>query len=142
MKILIIDDNTLFIDGLAYVLRQLADEVSVAACNSVDEAIIKLSGQSDFDLILLDINMPERDGLDFMQHFSSDELCIPVVVLSSEQKPELIMQTMEWGAMGFIPKSHTAQQMLHALLAVLDGLMYIPDDVQSQLDRLATAGHH
>lgn len=142
MNILIIDDNPLFIDGLACVLKQLAESVSITACNSIDESIPKLTRQPAFDLILLDINMPGKGGMDFMQHYSADALCIPVVIISSDLTPELMMQAMDWGAMGFIPKSHPTQQILQALRAVLDGLMYIPADVQSQLDRLATAGHH
>jgi len=142
MNILIIDDNSLFIDGLAYVLNKLAGQVTITASNRVKDAIRKLEQQTNYDLILLDLNIPDGNGLDFIQHFSAAELCIPVIILSSEQKPHLILQALDWGAMGFIPKSYSSQQMLCALQAVLDGLVYIPTEIKHQLDRLAATNHH
>lgn len=138
MKILIIDDNSLFVDGLSYVLDQLADEVSITACNCVDDAIHILSRRNDFDLILLDLNLPDKDGFAFMQQFQADELCIPVVIFSAETKSSLIKQALDWGAMGFVAKSYSSEEMLAALQAILDGQMFVPLELQSQLLKLNT----
>jgi len=140
MNILIIDDHQLFIDGLGYVLKALADEVVITETNRVDEAIEKLEKDHDYDLILLDINMPSLDGLSLLHRFTAEELCIPVVIISAEHKAGLIRQALDWGVMGFIPKSHNASQMIDGLNAILEGTMYLPEEVQKRLDRLPLAG--
>jgi len=136
MNILIVDDHALFSDGLSHIVKQLSDDTLITAVNSVEEAITQLKSSTEYDLILLDINMPAMDGLTLLQRFRADELCIPIVVISSETKPGIIRQALELGTMGFIPKSHNAKQMIEALTSVLEGSMYVPEDVQKQLDKL------
>ena len=134
IKILIIDDQQLFIDGLVYVLNTLSDAVEKQQANSVDEALAKLRNCDSYDLIILDLNMPGMDGLDLLQHISADECFVPVVIISAEQESKCIQQALELGAMGFIPKSYHAEQMKSAIRKVLEGNMYLPDELQKQLN--------
>ena len=137
IKILIIDDQQLFIDGLVYVLNTLSDAVEKQQANSVDEALAKLRNCDSYDLIILDLNMPGMDGLDFLQHISADECFVPVVIISAEQESKCIQQALELGALGFIPKSYHAEQMKSAIRKVLEGNMYLPDELQKQLNNLS-----
>ena len=141
MKILIVDDHPLFSDGLAQLAKQLADDVYISTVYSVSTAIEQLTTDADFDLILLDINMPEMDGISLLRRFNADELCIPVIVVSSENRPGIIRQALNLGAMGFIPKSLNAEEMIAAMQEVLQGNIYIPTEIQNLLSKLPSANH-
>jgi len=130
ISILVIDDQQLFIDGLIYVLNNLVGQVAVDCANSIDEAMAKLAKSANYDIILLDMNMPGMGGLDFLQQINVDELLIPIVLISAEQENDSIQQALELGAMGFIPKSHNAEQIVAAIETVLEGNLYIPDGDQ------------
>lgn len=136
MNILIIDDHPLFIDGISHVINQLSDSVTIVKAMSSSEAIEQLKLTRDFDMILLDLMMPDIDGLSFLHRYKADELCIPLVVVSAEEQAGLISRTLEWGAMGFIPKAYTAEKMLHAFRCILQGDIYVPEHIQKLLDRL------
>lgn len=138
MNILVIDDHPLFIDGLGHVLKDLSTATNIIKATSGNAAIEQLTSGVDFDLILLDLNMPFLGGVSLLKRFKADELCIPVVIISSEEQAVSIREALDWGAMGFIPKSYGADKILSALHNVLEGEMYISQDIQTLLDRLPT----
>lgn len=138
MNILVIDDHPLFIDGLGHVLRDLSTATNIIKATSGNAAIEQLTSGVDFDLILLDLNMPFLGGVSLLKRFKADELCIPVVIISSEEQAVSIREALDWGAMGFIPKSYGADKILSALHNVLEGEIYISQDIQTLLDRLPT----
>lgn len=138
MNILVIDDHPLFIDGLGHVLKDLSTATNIIKATSGNAAIEQLTSDVDFDLILLDLNMPFLGGVSLLKRFKADELCIPVVIISSEEQAVSIREALDWGAMGFIPKSYGADKILSALHNVLEGEMYISQDIQTLLDRLPT----
>ena len=141
MKILIVDDHPLFSDGLARLVTQLSDDTDVTTVHAVAEAIAQLAIDSDIDLVLLDLNMPEMDGISLLQRFKADDLYVPVIVISSESKLGIIRQALELGAMGFIPKSLNSAEMLDAMHEVLQGAIYVPKDIQKQLSQLPASNH-
>lgn len=136
MNILIVDDHPLFIDGISYVVKRLAENVEVTTAISIDEATKILTSKNNFDLILLDLDLPGMNGLSLLTRFKAEELCIPVIIVSAEVKIGMIQSTLNWGAMGFIPKSFSADKMLSAITSVIEGEIYIPENIQTQLQRL------
>jgi len=119
------------------VLKALSDQVKINQANSVDEAITKLGNCDSYDLIILDLNMPDMSSLAFLQHITADDCFVPVVMMSAEQESKCIQQALELGAMGFIPKSYHAGQMKSAIRTVLEGNLYLPSEVQKQLNNLS-----
>lgn len=138
MKILIIDDHPLFIEGISHVIQLVTESACITKAASAIKAMALLDSGEDFDLVLLDLNMPGTGGIDFLQHFKAEELCIPIVIVSSEEQVELIQQTLDWGVMGFIPKSHSVEDMVAAINKVLSGEIYLPETIQQLLKRLPT----
>lgn len=134
INILVIDDQQLFIDSLVYVLNTLSNHVEITQANSIHEAIDKLAGCDSYDIIILDLNIPGMDSLAFLHQMEMNEIYIPVVIISAEQGVEHIQQALELGAMGFIPKSYNADQMKSALRSVLEGNIYLPDELQLNLN--------
>lgn len=133
LKILVIDDHPLFIDGVSQVLKQLSTTVEVFKATSVQEALTRLESQNDFDLILLDLSLPDMDGFSFLQRFSADEYCIPVVVVSAEANLSYIRKALEHNVLGFVPKSLCANDMLCAFQSVLEGNQFLPDNIAHML---------
>jgi DNA-binding NarL/FixJ family response regulator len=141
VNILIIDDHPLFIDGISHVLNDLAESTNIVKATSGAVAIEQLALEIEFDLILLDLNMPNLGGISLLQRFKADDLCVPVVIISSEEQAGLIREALDWGVMGFIPKSFSAENILNALNSVLEGEVYIPESVQVLLNRLASSSN-
>lgn len=137
MNILIIDDHPLFIDGISRVIESLNEPTNIIKATSGAVALEQLASEVEFDLILLDLNMPNLDGISLLKHFKVDELCVPVVIISSEDQAQLIQETLDWGVMGFIPKSYSSKEILNAINKVLDGDIYIPEAMKILLTRLA-----
>lgn len=139
VKILVIDDHPLFIDGVSQVLRQLDEQVSITKALEIDEALLVLNKQDDFDLILLDLSLPGKDGFSFLQRFSAQEYCIPVVVVSAEENLSFIRQALKEDVLGFVPKSLSAPLMLDAFKTVLAGNIYLPENIVRQLNQTPQA---
>ena len=138
MNILVADDHQLFIDGMHHILNKLDSSVSITESNSAEQAISILESGLEFDLILIDHSMPGIDGMSILQRMHERKRWLPIVVVSGEEEIGTIKSTLDSGALGFIPKSHSSQQMLHALHAILDGEIYIPTDIEKQINDLET----
>ncbi|MDC0598320.1 response regulator transcription factor [Gammaproteobacteria bacterium] len=138
MQILIADDHSLFVDGMCHILKKLADTVAVTTSANAEQTIEILESQPDFDLVLIDLNMPGMNGLSILQRMKESGAMLPIVVISAEENANTIQAALHAGALGFIPKSHSSDQMLDALRAILTGDIYVPADIQKQLDNNGT----
>lgn len=126
MKILLADDHALFRDGMRYVLRKLDEQVSILDAGNFPDALDVARDNSDLDLALLDLNMPGSEGAISVKMFHASYPEVPVVVVSGTDQRDDIERVMNSGAMGFISKMSSGQDMLHALRLVLDGGVYLP----------------
>jgi DNA-binding NarL/FixJ family response regulator len=137
VKILVVDDHPLFLDGLLQVLQQFDSSVSTVQVGSAEEAISRLKADGgDFQLILADINMPGMTGLELLAALVEYEFWIPAVVISAQDNPKIIAEALDAGALGFIPKSFGAAELLDALNKVLAGEVFLPTAIKEQIDRL------
>lgn len=136
MKLLAIDDHRLFLDGLVHVLQSLQEPVEVTACTSAIDALQILQNAENVDLILVDLRMPKLGGLEFLKCLQVQHLHIPVVVLSANDTAADIHQALALGAVGFIPKSYSSQEMLAALQKIFAGEVFIPENMQMQIARI------
>jgi two-component system, NarL family, nitrate/nitrite response regulator NarL len=126
MHILLVDDHTLFREGLLHVLKQLDAEVLVYETATVEQAVQRLTLTRNLDLILLDIDLPGMDGLTALPSLQKLAPTVPIVVLSGSETPRHIQQALDNGAFGYIPKSHSSHQMREALSFVMRGDIYVP----------------
>lgn len=133
MKILVVDDHQLFVDGLERILLPAFTSLSVTKAYKADDALQLLDEQQDFDLILLDLGLPGTNGLDLLRTIMARKLWIPVVVLSALDEIRVIKQLIRSGAMGFVPKSYNSHEVINALKLVLSGETYLPEDLQERL---------
>lgn len=129
MDLLIVDDHALFRQGLVFLLSELKPDIKFLEAGSTNEALIACNEQG-VDLVLLDLHMPGESGLSSF-HAIQEKCGCPIVVLSSEDDPQIIRSTIESGAAGFIPKSSTPEVLIAALKLILAGGIYLPTSVLS-----------
>lgn len=95
------------------------------------QAAIALFESSTYDLVLLDLNLGDTFGLETLETVRKKFEGTPIVVLSAEQDPSTIYQAIEDGAMGFITKCATHEELLAAIKLILAGGIYLPREVTS-----------
>lgn len=125
MNVLVVDDHTLFREGLKLLLAQLDASLLVDEARDCAAALERVAMRS-YDLILLDLNMPGLRGMDALAALREAVPGAPTVVLSGEDSPELVRTAIKTGAMGFIPKSSTREVLIQALRLVFAGGVYLP----------------
>lgn len=137
MQILLADDHPLFLSGMCHILSQQDDTVQVHCAETGEAALQLLRGEIEFDLLLLDLGLPDTDGLGLLHILREEAIMVPVIVVSASENLHQIHAALAAGALGFIPKSHHAGQMLEAIRQVLDaGEIYLPDGIRSHINRL------
>jgi DNA-binding NarL/FixJ family response regulator len=127
MNLLLVDDHALFREALRALLGKVSPEVTVYEAASVQGAIDECRATS-FRMVLLDLGLPQSSGIESLEQFRAGAADTPVVVLSGEQDSALIRDAIECGAAGYIPKSHTSEQMIGALRFVVAGGIYLPPE--------------
>ncbi len=125
MKILMIDDHLMFLQGMRNLLGVLAPEHSVDVSPDL-AAALQLLRVTPYDLLLLDWHLADRDGDDSLLRLREAGCTARIVVLSGENDRALIDHSIELGAAGFIPKTFSSEMMLAALTQVLDGRIFLP----------------
>ena len=123
MRILIVDDHQLFSAGLSVLLQQLSPGALVVSATSIGRAVEISSG---LDLILLDLHLPDANGFDGLRRLKVAHAATPIVIVSSEDNPLRIRDCIHGGAMGFVPKSSSANELLLAMTLILAGETYLP----------------
>jgi DNA-binding NarL/FixJ family response regulator len=132
MHVLVIDDHALIREALRGVLKDLDPDATVLEASGYRQAARLLEAHPDLGLILLDLNLPDRDGFAVLVEFRERYPATSIVMLSGFNDHDNVVKALNLGALGFIPKSAERTVMLGALNLVLAGGTYIPSDV---LDR-------
>lgn len=129
MKILVVDDHVLIREALRGVLKELKDGVTVVEAPDSRAAMQLLAAGPDFEMVLLDLGLPDRDGLAVLAELRERYPAVSVVVMSANDDRDSVSRALEAGALGFIPKSAQREVMLSALNLVFSGGVYIPPEI-------------
>ncbi|MGY3038167.1 DNA-binding NarL/FixJ family response regulator [Bradyrhizobium sp. USDA 4354] len=129
MKVLVVDDHTLIREALHGVLKQLKREAVIFEASSSREAMHVVEQHPDISLILLDINLPDRDGFSVLCELRHRYATIAIIILSSSDDQETVRRAFKLGALGFIPKTTEREVMLNAIELVFSGGVYIPSEI-------------
>jgi DNA-binding NarL/FixJ family response regulator len=129
MKILVIDDHALIRDALQGVLKKLKRGAIVLEASDSRQAMETVARHSDIGLILLDLNLPDRDGFEVLAELRERHPAVAIVVLSAMQDRGKVVKALDLGAVGYIPKSVRREVMLGALQLIFAGGIYIPPDI-------------
>jgi DNA-binding NarL/FixJ family response regulator len=128
MKILLVDDHVLIRDALRGVLKELIGDATVLEASDCSQAMRLIDAHPDLHLILLDLNLPDRDGFAVLADLRKRYATVSLVVLSACRDRESVVRALDLGALGFIPKSSPRDVMVNALRLVFAGGIYIPPE--------------
>lgn len=119
--ILLVDDHPLFHEGLASALARLAPELQIVSAASAEEGLAVLSREPSIDLALIDLILPDDDGLDVLRTYAAAHPQVPRVLISGRDDATVIRGAREAGASGFLSKSLPAGRLIKALRDLLAG---------------------
>ena len=140
MKLLIIDDHPIVRDGLTALLQQIGPETVILQAKDASEGLAVADGNTDLDVIILDLEMPGMRGDEALSEFRRKRPEVPVIVLSSSEDPRDVRQSLASGALGYVPKSASQQVLLSAIRLVLNGDLYVPPLILDDRSRPAAPG--
>ena len=129
MTILLVDAHFLIRESLRDCLKQLKSEATILEAANGQQAMQLVSEHADIRLVLLELNLPDRDGFSLLGELRERHPTVSVVVLSARQDRDSVARALDLGAIGFIPKSGLREVMLSALDLVLAGGVYIPPEI-------------
>jgi DNA-binding NarL/FixJ family response regulator len=135
MKILVVDEHFLIRDALCAVIKELKNDATVLEAADGRQTMQLVSEQRDIGLVLLELDLPDRDGMSVLRELRERHPAISVVVLSARQERASVAKALDLGAHGFIPKSGQREVMLSALNLVFAGGVYIPPEILSREER-------
>ena len=132
IKVLIVDDHPLVIEGLKSLLRGNKDIKVVESCNNGQQALEFL--QENFvDIVLLDINLPDKSGIDICLQITKSNPMISVIGLSTYGERSIINQMISNGAKGYLLKNVTETELVEAINKVYRGNVYFGVEVQKAM---------
>lgn len=131
LNIIIADDHPLFRNALRQALSSAFTNTQWFEADSAD-ALQKLLDNKDieYDVVLLDLQMPGSHGYSTLIHLRTHYLELPVVVISAHEDNTTISRAIHYGSSGFIPKSSSMETLATALEAVLFGDVWLPESVE------------
>ncbi|MDP8957168.1 MAG: response regulator transcription factor [Actinomycetota bacterium] len=120
MKILLVDDHTLVRKGLIHLLASVLSDAHVDEAENADDAMEKLRA-AKYDVALVDIRLPGRDGLDLLKEIRSEWTDVPVIILSSYDNGEYVKTALADGAAGYLLKDTTPDDLVQAITVAMSG---------------------
>ncbi len=140
MKILLVDDHPLILSAVQSVISQLDHALELTGAQSAEQARTALQSQGDFDLLLLDLALGEVSGYDLLVELRSAYPALPVVILSATERISDVIRVIDAGAMGFVSKRSSHEELVQALKTVMSGGLHVPQNLLD-MQRSADNGH-
>lgn len=126
MKILVVDDHVLVRRGLAALLTADGSSTEVLHAGNLAEGLEAVKANPGLDAVLLDLKLPDGDGLAAIGEIAEQRADLPVLILSSSEDPDDVRRALDLGALGYVPKSASPEALMEAVKMVLDGEIYVP----------------
>ena len=123
-KILVVDDHAVVRKGLQQILAEYPDKITVVEASTGEEAVAEAL-KDQFDLVLLDIALPGKSGIDVLQELKSKQPGLPVVILSIHSEEQYAVRALKAGAAGYLIKDCVPEELILAIRKVLQGDRYV-----------------
>jgi two-component system, NarL family, invasion response regulator UvrY len=134
IRIMLADDHAIIRDGIKQILADTED-LLVAGEAANGTQILKLLAEKDFDLLVLDISMPGKNGLELIKVIRKDRPDLPILVLSMHNEEQYALRALHAGAAGYITKESDSDVLVAAMRKVATGGIYFSEKVSQLLAR-------
>lgn len=141
IKVFIADDHAIVRKGLKQILSETSDMSVTAEASSGEEALKKIANNK-FDIVLLDISLPGRNGLDILRQIKKEKPKLPVVILSVYTEEQYAVSAIEAGASGYLTKESAPEELISALRKIYCGGKYVTSSLAEKMAFAITAIKH
>jgi len=131
-KILIVDDHAVVRKGIKQILSE-ENEVSVLGEASNSDELMKLLYENDWDIIILDITLPGKNGLDLLIEIKKRKPDTKVLILTMHPEEEIAIRALKTGASGFLNKDSVPAELTNAIKKIISGGKYISSSLGEKL---------
>src|ERR1700741_2874361 len=131
-KILLADDHPYIRDGIKQILMREYQEVEFGEASTGIE-VFRVLKDKKWDLIILDMDMPGRNGLDVLKQLKEEGSAIPVLMLSMHPEEQIAVRALKSGAFGYLGKDSAGTELVIAVQKILSGRKYITPSLAEQL---------
>lgn len=132
LRILIADDHPIFRHGLKQILAAEPDVVAVGEAEN-SQKVLELARKQHWDVVVLDITMPGRSGLDVLKELRHERPKLPVLILSASPEDQYAVRVLKAGAAGYMTKERAPQELIKAIRKVLQGGKYLSESLAQKL---------
>lgn len=139
IHVLIADDHAIVRQGLKQILSETNDLVVTGEADDGVEAL-QLARQQEWDVFLLDVSMPNRNGIDTLKQLKKEFPRLPVLILSMHPEEQYAVRAIKAGASGYLTKQSAPEQLVKAIRHVATGKKYLSPAVAQQLAEAVTEG--
>ncbi|MDA8260489.1 MAG: response regulator transcription factor [Betaproteobacteria bacterium] len=131
-RILIVDDHAIVREGLKQILAEV-DDIEVAGEADCSHCALQMASNEPWDLVLMDITMPDRGGLETLELMKKEHPAIKVLMLSMHRETQYAVRALKSGAAGYLNKQSAPAQLVEAIRQVASGKKYISAEVAQEL---------
>lgn len=132
IKLLIADDHKVVLDGLVALLQE-EPAFSIGATAYNGRQVLDLIRRDSYDICLLDINMPELDGIETARLIKEERPQVKIIILTTYGEREIITRLLQIGVAGYLLKNSTRQELVSAIKKVAGNGYYFSDEVQASI---------
>lgn len=132
IRLLIVDDHAVVREGLKQIFSDTSDLVVADEASSAEEAINKII-ENNYDVILTDISMPGRGGLELLQEIKEINPELRVLILSMHPEQQYALRALKAGASGYLTKNTPPEELIKAIRKIAQGRRYITETVSEQM---------
>lgn len=124
---LVIDDHPLFCEALSMTLKSAIRVEEIVTAERLEQAIEQIRGGLQPDVVMLDLNLPDVNGLEGLVRLKKIAANVPIIVVSSLAENRIVASAIKAGASGFVPKHSQRDVFLRAFTDIWAGRVYLPD---------------
>ena len=134
ITVLVADDHAIVREGLKQILLHTGDIVVKAEAKNAQE-VMHLVRERDWDIVLMDMSMPGRSGLDLIKQVKSEKPKLPILILSMHQEEQYAVRAIRAGASGYLNKDSASELLVSAIRKVVGGGMFVSQSAGELLAR-------
>ncbi len=132
IKILVADDHTIVREGLKQIVGEVDDMAVADEAGNGQEALSKIR-EGEYDVVLLDISMPGRSGLEILKDIRAERPKLPVLILSMHSEEQYAIRALRAGASGYLTKASAPDELIGAIRKVSRGRKYVTASLAEKL---------
>jgi DNA-binding NarL/FixJ family response regulator len=124
LRVIITDDHPVVLKGLKAIISEGINDATIDVCSKGYDLLTKIS-KNDYDIVLLDISLPDINGLEVLKEIKKRKRKLPVLMLSMHPEENYASRALKGGAQGYLTKGSASDELLKAVRQILSGRKYI-----------------